>query len=53
LGTKLVDLEHPKAGGDLRPAPGEGVQTGSEGDVLLDAVTSLFGSQPRNEASAG
>ena len=42
LGTGLVDLEHPQAGGDLRPALGEGVEAGAEDDVLADAVAGLL-----------
>ena len=45
LRTRLVDFEHPQAGGDRRPALHEGVQAGSEDDVLADAVTSLFHEQ--------
>ena len=37
LGTRLVDFEHPQAGRDRRPALREGVQAGSEDDVLADA----------------
>src|SRR2546422_2601515 len=43
LRTRLVDLEDPQAGGDLRPALGERVQAGAEDDVLGDAVAGLFG----------
>ena len=53
LRTGLIDLEHPQAGGDLRPALGEGVQAGAEDDVLADAAASLFHDQILDEASTG
>ena len=53
LRTRLVDLEHPQAGGDLRPALGEGVEAGSEDDVLADAAAGLFHDQVLDEASTG
>ena len=53
LRTRLVDLEYPQPGGDLRPALDEGVQAGAEDDVLGDAVAGLFGDQILNEASTG
>ena len=53
LRTGLVDLEHPQAGGDLRPALGEGVQAGAEDDVLADAAAGLLHDQILDEASTG
>ena len=41
LRTRLVDLKHKQAGGDLRPALGESVQARSEDDVLAGAVERL------------
>ena len=53
LRTGLVDLEDPQAGGELRPALGEGVQAGAEDDVLADAAASLLHDQILDEASTG
>src|SRR5262249_47010303 len=38
LKSRLVDLEHEQAGGELRPPLGESVQTRSQDDVLADAM---------------
>jgi hypothetical protein len=48
-----VDLEDPQTGDDLRPALGEGVQAGSENDVLPDAAAGLLHDQILDEAGAG
>ena len=53
LRAGLVDLEHEQAGGDLRPALGEGVQARSEDDVLADTVAGLFHDQILDEAGTG
>ena len=47
-----VDLEHAKAGGELRPALREGVETRPEDDVLVDAAAGLLHDEVLDEASA-
>jgi len=49
----LVDFEHPEASGDLRPALREGVEAGSEDDVLPNTTTSVLRNQILDEASPG
>jgi len=53
LRSRLVDLEYPQAGGDLRLTLGEGVQAGAENDVLADTPTGLFNDQILDEAGTG
>jgi hypothetical protein len=53
LGTRLVDLEYAQAGGDPGAALGEGVQAGSEDDVLADAVAGLFHYEVLDETGPG
>src|SRR5580698_6091052 len=53
LGTGLIDLEHPEAGGDLRPALGEGIQTCTQDNVLGDASAGLLDHQILDEPSTG
>ena len=51
LRARPVDLEYPKAGGDLRLALGERVQTGAEDDVLFDTTANFFSDEVLDEAS--
>lgn len=48
-----VDLEHPERGGDVRPTLGEGVQSGSQEDVLVNAPRGLVHDEILHEAGAG
>ena len=52
LRAGLIDLEHQQAGGELRPALGEGVEARAEDDVLPDAAGGLFGDEIFDEAGA-
>ena len=47
-----IALEHEQTGGKLRPTLGEGVQAGSEHDVLPDATGNLFGDEIFDEAGS-
>jgi hypothetical protein len=51
--ARLIDLEHAQTGGKLWPTLGEGVQTRTEDDVLIDATHNLLRDEIFDEARAG
>jgi hypothetical protein len=53
LRAGLVDLKDAEPGGDLRLSLGEGVETGTQNDVLVHAVIGLLDHQVLDEAGAG